>query len=396
MGELEELTKEEESGEAYELIDLQVREVSLVDTPAIGRTFLVSKREEEDEMVKGKRVAKQNGETETRVAPQPEANEKTPAGEEEATPPEGEPTPEESASEPKPAPAADPVPASAPEGDEVEVQKEPEPLTVDGALIFLKEAAGEEPTQAAKAALSVLERQLAPAEEREKQEGVDPTDFQQTFEVMSAPSQIWAAFDALMSVTFSILDSTDEEKLDKVAVAVEDFKSMLIGLLGQAGVKSDNEPEAKAEEPEPEKAEEEEPEAAEPGTQRMKLGEEEMEVEGDPFQIEVLAAMAELAERVADIGERLEVVSAGGSVDKAAREEPSEPEPDRNRPVTAAEVMKIVASAISEAKKPRYKSLAVREEDTQIETENREEPVEPGTYRTGMAGMERKVIGPAH
>jgi len=388
MGELEELTKEEESGEAYELIDLQVREVSLVDNPAIGRTFLVSKREEEDEMA-GKKVAKQNGET-----PQPEANEKTPADEEQATPPEGEPTPAHHAqphgnAEESP---SDPVPASAPEGDEVEVQKEPEPLTVEGALSFLREQAGEEPTQAAKAALSVLERQIAPAEEREKQEGVDPTDFQQTFEVMSAPSQVWAAFDALMSVTFSILDSTDEEKLDKVAVAVEDFKSTLIGLLGQAGVKNDDEPEVKAEEPEPEKEEEEEPETAEPGTQRMKLGEEEVEVEGDPFQIEVLAAMAELAERVADIGERLEVVSAGGSVGKAAREEPSEPEPDGNRPVTAAEVMKIVASAISEAKKPRYKSLAVREEDTQIETENREEPVEPGTYRTGMAGMERKVI----
>lgn len=320
---------------AYRLEELTVTIVSMVDSPAIGREFLLMKRQEEDTVAKDKHDPE---------VPEPEATAEEHPEEPEATEPEGT-EPVSKAEEPEAEPAA---PEAAPAA--VEPPAPVEPLTVGGAVSFLAEHKSEL-SRAGQAALGVLERQ-------KQMEAT--TDFDTAYRNMAASGDLWACFDALMDVVWTVLDSSDENKLFLIDAAVKSFGTKLTEILGGVGVKSD-----------------------EPRT--VKIGDIEIEVVADEFQAAVLTGMGSLAEQLATLSERLEQPTE-------KRDGEEEAVQAQDAPVTATEVAKMIGDAITQARRPIYKSVAVDEEDTREKKPSRKSRSDrPGdTYSPGLAGMQRR------
>jgi len=328
---------------AYRLEELTVTIVSMVDSPAIGREFLLMKRQEEDT------VAKEKHDPEV---PEPEATAEEHPEEPEATEPEAtEPEatePVSKAEEPEVEPAAagpEAVPAAA------EPPAPVEPLTVMGAVSFLAEHKSEL-SRPGQAAVGILERQ-------KQMEAT--TDFDTAYRNMAASGDVWACFDALMDVVWTVLDSSDENKLPLIDAAVKSFGTKLTEILGGVGVKSD-----------------------EPRT--VKIGDVEIEVVADEFQAAMLAGMGMLADHLARLSERLEQPTE-------KRDGEEEAVQAQDAPLTATEVAKMISDGIAKAKRPIYKSIAVDEEDTREEKPNKRKSRSdrPGdTYSPGLAGMQRR------
>jgi hypothetical protein len=320
---------------AYRLEELTVTIVSMVDSPAIGREFLLMKRQEEDTVVKDKHDPE---------VPEPEATAEEHPEEPEATEPEGT-KPVSKAEEPEAEPAAA-APEAAPAA--VEPPTPVEPLTVAGAVSFLAEHKSEL-SRPGQAALGILERQ---------KQIEATTDFDTAYRGMAASGDVWACFDALMDVVWVVLDSEEENKLALIDAAVKAFGSKLSEILGGVGVKS-----------------------TEPV--KVKLGEIEVEV-ADEFQAEVLRGMGALAEQLAALKE-------GQEQPTEKRDDEEEAVQPQGAPVTAVEVAKMISDAIAQARRPIYKSIAVDEEDTREKPKRKSRSDRPGdTYSPGLAGMHRR------
>ena len=320
---------------AYRLEELTVTIVSMVDSPAIGREFLLMKRQEEDNVVAKKDAEHQEDPAEETTE---ESAEETPEGEtpEEPVSKEEEPASKEETPEPEPPP-------------EAPVEHAPEPLTIAAALTFLVEHKSEL-SRVSQAAVGVLERQKA--------DGEPTTDFETAYRYMAASGDVWSCFDALMEVVWNTLDSDGEDKLAIVQAAVKAFGDKLVEILGGVGVKS-----------------------TEPV--KVKLGDVEVEV-ADEFQGQVLASMADLAEQFAALKEEREQPTE-------KRDGEEEAVQSEDAPLTATQVLKMIRDGIAEARRPIYKSIAVEEEDTREPPKRKSRADRPGdTVSPGLAGMKRQ------
>src|SRR3972149_3864138 len=270
--------KRRHEGPVYELKDLTVHEVSLVDRPAIGREILITKSvgDEEDEMAK--RTAPEN------PKPEAELEKKGAEGVEGAEPPngaEGEPP--------------------------VEKNEEPSTLTVQGAVEFLREHS-EEISSLARYAVGVLERHLGDEEPTDLEKAAS---FDEAYRRMAAPGPVWAACDALSSVIWDVRDDEGEEgKLDAVDKTVDDFKSTLRGILTDAGVKAADAVATDA--------------AKENGMRKVKIGDREIEVSGSDEVMAFFEGLAALNAGLAPRGGRRawRRAVAGSQADDAGRRAP--------------------------------------------------------------------------
>jgi hypothetical protein len=323
---------------AYRLEELTVTIVSMVDSPAIGREFLLMKRQEEDT------VAKEKHDPEV---PEPEATAEEHPEEPEATEPEATETVSKAEEPEAEAAAPEATPEAAPAA--VEPPAPVEPLTVAGAVGFLAEHMSELP-RSGQVAVAMLDRQ---------KQAQEKTDFNTAYAAQAAEDDIWTCLWVLMDVIDNVLESDVDPKLPLVLAAVQAFGIKVTEVLGGAGVKS-----------------------TEPV--KVKLGDVEVEV-ADEFQAEVLRGMGELAEQLAALKE-------GQEQPTEKRDGEEEAVQSEEAPVTAGQVMKMIREGIAQAKRPIYKSIAVDAEDTREEKPKRKSRSDrPGdTYSPGLAGMQRR------
>lgn len=383
--------KEKDADDVYELKDVTVVEVSLVDNPAIGREILLTKRE--GDMAK---LDKEEEEEETTEEPRAEGD---PAPEAEA---EAEADPKE---EPivKPTAKAEPEPKRGakkpgrmkaepePKVDE-EPEEEPSVPSVFDAIGILAQRSEELP-MVARAAISILERHVVESEDKEaaQRKRMNSTDFNEVLGYMSLPGMIWASFDSLVQVVWTILDQGEEdEQLSLIDTAIGDFQKSLHGILSEAGVKVE-EPESKGEEEEPEAKGKAEAEAEPEG--EVQLGDEGVKVKGaDEFQTAVITAMHAMATAIADLRDQVGEIAARGGAEVAQKQE-VQPEPAAPEAFTPEWVMKRINVALEQAKRPRYKAISHDPEDTDVDAvEKREaEPRQPkqDEGHPGLAGLKR-------
>jgi hypothetical protein len=332
---------------AYRLEDLTVEEVSLVDRPAIGREFLLMKRQEEDTV--GKKEEEHGPE-----APETETPELETPVEEHPEEPEGtEPVAVAKAEDPGPTAAEQPTVAH---DDRTEPDASlPTAWTLADGIRFLAEHKSEL-SRAGQAALGVLERQ--------KQGGEATVDFDTAYRQMAAQGDVWACFDAMFEVVWSVLDSEEENQLAAIDEAVKAFGVKLAEILGGVGVKS-----------------------APVEPQKVKIGDAEVEVAADEFQAAVLTGMSSLADQMVTLSERVEQPAQ-------KRDGKEEAVQVQETPLTPAQVAKMIQKAIAEARRPIYKSAAVVEEDTQEEkpvVPDRQQAGPGATVMPGLAGLKEKV-----
>ncbi len=314
--------KRDENTDVYELQDLTVHEVSIVDHPAIGREFLVAKNLEEDEMEP----------TTTEPVTETPPSEEATKNEEAVVTPEVTPV----------APALD----------------------LSAAIAFVTEHKADlGPT--ARLGAEMLERHKAEASDVAK-----AVSFDEAYRRMAAPGQVWAAMDSLNTCVWDVIyDDGIENKLDTVDAICDEFKGVLRGILGDAGVKNAGAVAATKEAP------------AEPKASRVKIGDQEVNASLTEFEAGVLEALHAIGEQVKDVSTRVGELEAhtGGEAEAASKATNSEPAPEEEKPLTASEALKLFRQELAKASTPRYRSTAVNSDDVNVDKVEREEgaPIEP-------------------
>jgi hypothetical protein len=302
--------------QVHRLEDLEVSSISLVDRPAIDIEFLVLKRYD-PETEEGPMAKKKEDELEKGTegdAPEEEAKE------EEVT--------DETAAEVEP--------DEKPEADAEEAAAEP------GMMAVLKDAlekvAGGELPADIRVAVQAL---LGYTERATKQDGVPdeaqpdygPTDFDEAWVDVETDKALWEALSIFNRVVTAIYESADGNKVGLLVKAIEAFAAKAKAMMG-----------AIKEEPAEEEAVAEEA-SEQSDTQLLATALTDLSTAFGEEMGAVKGQLLELEKRIAGEAPEPEASTEGDAAEET------------EKPVTLADVQKVIAAAIAKAKQPQYKGL---------------------------------------
>jgi hypothetical protein len=281
-------------------------------------------------------------------------------------------------------------------------------LTPATALAVLIEHRDELPV-IAKYGVGVVERHL-----NDEVADVNKASFDEVYQKYAAPGQVYSAMDALGTVMWDIIyDEEEEGRLDKIDQAFDSCKSVVRGILTNAGVKSAD---TLAIDPAPTPATEAEPEAAAASqttetpegakTRKVTIGDQEVEVEMSEEGALLFGLLQRVMDRNVELTGEVEALKAAGpSGTEATPESASEPETPAPLDMAAALALmeKSMDEKIAKARSPLFHGSAFSDEDTteagvaKRETPNGS-PVDDGrsprqkgaTVRPGLLGLQRK------
>lgn len=319
----------------FELKDVTVQEVSLVDHPAIGREILLTKRATISE--EGKMTTKT-----TKAEPKAIDEEKS----EEA---QAEEAPVEEIQKPKVEKAAG-----------GELAPEAEPVVPDANTEAFAALTPVATTKIAQFHLEALQRHVGEPTEKASE---DVTSFSDRLSAYLQWDAIYASLDAVSSTIFDIIYGADDgDKQGMVKTTIGEFETALLTALDGLG---------------------------------MKATKTEENTDEESNAVKTLQAILALTERVDTLATRIEDVAQAKRDDTEVVHVPDEVE--KKVTMSASELLKLIDGKIAAARKPLYKSTSIVEDDLSTDTADEADAKEsdqvaalrttPGLVHAGLSGM---------